>query len=307
MLDGQRDGRMDAAPIQEADGRLAAEHGRLEHLPPPLLRAAAAVLPVRVRPLQRDRLARRSWRSGPCAGSTSCRSCTGPGSTRCRSAARSASERSSASPRSATPGSTPASSTSRRSAGRARSGSRRGNATGSARGLTGADLPDHAYWEQWFPADWVSEMREQIRLWFYSQCFMAITLDGRQPYRRVLTYEKVSDENGREMHKSWGNAIEAERGARADGRGRDALALLRPDAEPAAALRLRDGRGGEEGAAHVLELGLVLHHVREHRRVRAVAASAPRRRGRSTAGCVARTRSSSATRPTRTSAAGRPT
>jgi isoleucyl-tRNA synthetase len=51
-------------------------------------------------------------------------------------------------------------------------------------------------------------MREQIRLWFYSQCFMAITLDGRQPYRRVLTYEKVYDEDGREMHKSWGNAIE---------------------------------------------------------------------------------------------------
>ena len=31
-------------------------------------------------------------------------------------------------------------------------------------GLSGADLPDHAYWETWFPADWVSEMREQIRL-----------------------------------------------------------------------------------------------------------------------------------------------
>ncbi len=61
---------------------------------------------------------------------------------------------------------------------------------------------------KWFPADWVTEMREQIRLWFYSQCFMAITLDGRQPYRRVLTYEKVYDETGREMHKSWGNAIE---------------------------------------------------------------------------------------------------
>jgi isoleucyl-tRNA synthetase len=51
-------------------------------------------------------------------------------------------------------------------------------------------------------------MREQIRLWFYSQCFMAIALAGRQPYQRVLTYEKVYDENGREMHKSWGNAIE---------------------------------------------------------------------------------------------------
>jgi isoleucyl-tRNA synthetase len=83
-----------------------------------------------------------------------------------------------------------------------------GNATGAARGLTGADLPDHAYWEEWYPADWVSEGRAQIRLWFYSQCFMAITLDGRQPYRSVLTYENVLDEHGREMHKSWGNAIE---------------------------------------------------------------------------------------------------
>jgi isoleucyl-tRNA synthetase len=37
---------------------------------------------------------------------------------------------------------------------------------------------------------------------------MAIKLDGRQPDGRVLTYEKVYDEDGREMHKSWGNAIE---------------------------------------------------------------------------------------------------
>jgi isoleucyl-tRNA synthetase len=84
-----------------------------------------------------------------------------------------------------------------------------GNGTGAAAGLTGADLPDHANWEKWFPADWVSEMREQIRLWFYSQCFMSVALTGRSPYRRVLTYEKLLDETGREMHRSWGNAIEA--------------------------------------------------------------------------------------------------
>ena len=36
---------------------------------------------------------------------------------------------------------------------------------------------------------------------------MGVVLDGRAPYRRVLTYEKVNDENGRPMHKSWGNAI----------------------------------------------------------------------------------------------------
>src|SRR6478672_7497897 len=83
-----------------------------------------------------------------------------------------------------------------------------GNATGAAHGLTHADLPDHTYWEEWFPADWVSEGRAQIRLWFYSQCFMAIALVGRQPYQSVLTYENLLDETGREMHKSWGNSIE---------------------------------------------------------------------------------------------------
>ena len=84
-----------------------------------------------------------------------------------------------------------------------------GYATGAAKGLTTADLPDHATWEQWFPADWVSEMREQIRLWFYSQLFMSVALTGRAPFRKVLGYEKMLDENGREMHGSWGNMIDA--------------------------------------------------------------------------------------------------
>ena len=84
-----------------------------------------------------------------------------------------------------------------------------GYATGAARGLTRADLPDHAYWEEWFPADWVSEMREQIRLWFYSQLFMSVALTGTAPFRRVLGYEKMLDEQGREMHSSWGNTIDA--------------------------------------------------------------------------------------------------
>ena len=85
-----------------------------------------------------------------------------------------------------------------------------GYATGAARGLTTADLPDHATWEQWFPADWVSEMREQIRLWFYSQLLMSVALTGRAPFRKVLGYEKMLDEHGKEMHGSWGNMIDAE-------------------------------------------------------------------------------------------------
>ena len=84
-----------------------------------------------------------------------------------------------------------------------------GYGTGAAAGLTGADLPDHPYWEHWFPADWVSESREQIRLWFYSLSFMSVTFTGRSPYHSVLAYERVRDEHGKEMHKSTGNAIEA--------------------------------------------------------------------------------------------------
>ena len=43
----ERDRRVDARLLLEADGRLAAQHGRLEHLAQALLRAAAAVLSVR--------------------------------------------------------------------------------------------------------------------------------------------------------------------------------------------------------------------------------------------------------------------
>ncbi|HEU5066183.1 MAG TPA: isoleucine--tRNA ligase, partial [Gaiellaceae bacterium] len=83
-----------------------------------------------------------------------------------------------------------------------------GYATGASQDLSGADLPDHAYWERWFPAHWISESREQIRLWFYSMLFMSVTLEGRAPYERVLAYERVRDEHGLEMHKSTGNAID---------------------------------------------------------------------------------------------------
>ncbi len=85
-----------------------------------------------------------------------------------------------------------------------------GYATGAAAGLSGADLPDHSYWKQWFPADWVSEMREQVRLWFYSQLFMSVAMVGQAPFRAVLGYEKMLAEDGREMHGSWGNLIRAE-------------------------------------------------------------------------------------------------
>jgi isoleucyl-tRNA synthetase len=119
----------------------------------------------------------------------------------------------------------------------------RGYATGAAAGLTGADLPDHTYWEQWFPADWISEMREQIRLWFYSQFFMSMTLVGRSPYRRVLTYEKLLDETGREMHRSWGNSIDADEAF--ERMGADVMRWLFCDVPPAQNLKFGYGPARE--------------------------------------------------------------
>ncbi|MHA2249400.1 MAG: isoleucine--tRNA ligase [Candidatus Kariarchaeaceae archaeon] len=66
---------------------------------------------------------------------------------------------------------------------------------------------DKEYWNKWFPADFVCEMREQVRLWFYSTMFMGVTLEGRSPYQSLASYEKVHDKDGKEMHKSWGNAV----------------------------------------------------------------------------------------------------
>src|SRR5262245_15184827 len=114
-----------------------------------------------------------------------------------------------------------------------------GYATGAAEGLTTADLPDHRYWQEWFPADWVSEMREQIRLWFYSQSFMSVTLIGRSPYQRVLTYEKVLDETGREMHRSWGNAIAADEAL--DRMGADVMRWLYSQQVPSQNMRFGYG------------------------------------------------------------------
>jgi isoleucyl-tRNA synthetase len=68
-------------------------------------------------------------------------------------------------------------------------------------------LDNKQYWQTWFPAEFITEMREQIRLWFYSMLFMSVTLEDCVPYQSALVYEKLMDVNGRPMHRSLGNAI----------------------------------------------------------------------------------------------------
>lgn len=77
----------------------------------------------------------------------------------------------------------------------------------STLGYFSSDPLARAAFDRWFPAELVVEMRAQVRCWFYALLFMSVVLTGRPPYRRVLAYETVLAEDGREMHKSWGNAI----------------------------------------------------------------------------------------------------
>ncbi len=66
---------------------------------------------------------------------------------------------------------------------------------------------DRDEWKKWFPAELIIEMRAQVRCWFYSMLFMSVVLEDCAPYKICMAHEKVGDESGQEMHKSWGNAI----------------------------------------------------------------------------------------------------
>lgn len=64
------------------------------------------------------------------------------------------------------------------------------------------------YWEKWFPADFICESLPcQFRNWFYSMLTMSTILEREPPFLTCLGYGSVLAEDGREMHKSWGNAI----------------------------------------------------------------------------------------------------
>tara|TARA_Y100001968_G_scaffold93066_1_gene83652 strand:+ start:1628 stop:4945 length:3318 start_codon:yes stop_codon:yes gene_type:complete len=67
---------------------------------------------------------------------------------------------------------------------------------------------DKKYWKQWYPADFVTEcFPGQFRNWFYSLLAMSTIMDNSAPFKTLLGHALVKDETGRDMHKSWGNAI----------------------------------------------------------------------------------------------------
>ncbi len=59
-----------------------------------------------------------------------------------------------------------------------------------------------------FPADLYLEGSDQHRGWFQSSLLTSIAVNGKAPYKRVLTHGFALDEKGRKMSKSLGNVID---------------------------------------------------------------------------------------------------
>lgn len=67
---------------------------------------------------------------------------------------------------------------------------------------------DREYWAQWVPADFATEcFPGQFRNWFYSLLAMSTMMENIPPFKTLLGHALVRDSEGREMHKSAGNAL----------------------------------------------------------------------------------------------------
>lgn len=91
-------------------------------------------------------------------------------------------------------------------------------------------LKDPEFFKNNFPSEYVCEMVEQLKLWFYSMLVMSVVLTGRAPYEKIVTYQYVKDENGNEFHKSGGNSLECDKVA--DKVGADTIRYLYGGANP---------------------------------------------------------------------------
>ena len=67
---------------------------------------------------------------------------------------------------------------------------------------------DHAYWQEWFPADFVTEsFPGQFRNWFYSMLVMSTVLENTPPFKTLFGFATLMGEDGTPMHKSKGNLV----------------------------------------------------------------------------------------------------
>jgi isoleucyl-tRNA synthetase len=90
---------------------------------------------------------------------------------------------------------------------------------------------DREFWEKWFPADFITEsFPGQFRNWFYAMLAMSTVLRRTAPFKTIFGYGTLFGEDGRPMHKSWGNSIEFDEAA--ERMGVDVMRWLYAAAKP---------------------------------------------------------------------------
>ena len=109
------------------------------------------------------------------------------------------------------------------------------------------------FWNEWFPADWISEsFPGQFRGWFYSLLVMSTVLEETEPFRNLYSYATMRDEKGDEMHKSKGNAIWFEEGA--EKMGVDSMRWLYARQNPASNLSFGFGTADDVRRRFIIPL-----------------------------------------------------
>lgn len=59
--------------------------------------------------------------------------------------------------------------------------------------------------KQEFPAEYISEGDDQLRLWFYTMFVLGVALFDKAPFKNVIVIGMLGDEHGKKMSKSAGN------------------------------------------------------------------------------------------------------
>jgi isoleucyl-tRNA synthetase len=112
---------------------------------------------------------------------------------------------------------------------------------------------DNDYWKSWYPAQWISEsFPGQFRNWFYSLLAMATVIDNSPPFLENFGYGTLLAEDGRPMHKSWGNSIEFNEAA--DKMGVDVMRWLYLSQKPENDLLFGFTRGDETRRQYLIPL-----------------------------------------------------
>jgi len=100
------------------------------------------------------------------------------------------------------------------------------------------------FWQKWYPAQWITEsFPGQFRNWLYSLLAMATVVNQSPPFLRNFGFNTLLSEDGRPMHKSWGNSIEFNEAA--DKMGVDVMRWLYATQKPENDLLFGYHRGDE--------------------------------------------------------------